>query len=927
MNLAMQKTETQEQPNHLYLIDGYGFVFRAYHSLPPLTNPEGTPVGALYGFTNMIMKLKNQIRGKGGTAMLMVLDSGSKTFRNEIYSEYKANRPPAPEDLIPQFPLIKDAAEALSIPSISVPNYEADDIIATYTKQAEAQGMKVTIVSSDKDLMQLVNDNVEMYDAMKSRNVQSRQVEEKFGVTPDKVLDMLSLMGDSADNIPGVPGIGPKTAAELLNNFGDLETLLERAGEIKQNKRRESLIEFADQARLSKELAALCFDVPLDDDISHFTLQPDDPNKLLPFLQTHGFKTLASKLEAQHASDVEMLDRVAAKPKLDKKQANITAIETIAALENWLKAAHQLGNITIVPFSTKKTFAAFGLACFDINKQQTHAAIVPITESKAEQTDLFGGANDNAEPQGLGLNVAAVNDALDSYIQDPTLRKVTYDAKQLMKLLGKEISPIDDVLVMGYALDGTKVSRDLQKMIAHHLENEHALDSWIKAHKEWDEQTLKGASELLGNLAADVSQMQRIFRQRLFDEKMLNLYESLDRPAIDVLRSMEQAGIKLDNQMLNSLSEEFGTEMERLEKEIHSLAGQEFNIGSPKQLGEILFDEMGIEGGKKSGKSGNYKTDSDVLEKLAGEGHVIAEKVLKWRGLSKLKSTYTDALAKLMHPQTGRVHTTFNMALTSTGRLSSTEPNLQNIPIRTEEGRKIRTAFIADEGKLLIGADYSQIELRLLAHIAEIETLRTAFKEGKDIHAITASQVFGIPLEDMDPMRRREAKAINFGIIYGQSAFGLAASLGIPRSTAKEYIEAYFEQYPGIRKYMETTKQIAHEKGYVTTLFGRKCFLNGIDTKGPMRAFAERAAINAPLQGSAADIMKLAMVHIDRALKAKNLPAKMLLQVHDELILEVEKGAEDEVAKLLKREMENVVQVSVPLTVDASIGTHWGEIH
>ncbi len=955
------------EPNHLYIVDGYGFVFRAYHVMPPLTNPEGTPVGAVYGFTNMILKLRRQIRGNGASALMIVLDSGEKTFRNEMYEEYKANRPPPPEDLVPQFPLIREAAEALSIPTVEIPGYEADDIIATYVRQAKEQGIRVTIVSSDKDLMQLVDDTVHMLDAMKNKEIGIKEVEEKFGVPPEKVLDMLALMGDSVDNIPGVPGIGPKTAATLLQEYGDLETLLARAGEIKQNKRREALIEHSEQAKISKELATLHYDAPVDHELSHFTLRPDDPDMLVPFLQAHGFKSLAAKIEGLSKDDLEMLNREPANESRPVSAPSagalrVSTLRELSSLPAWVNRALENGYAALQPLHTKKgVLTGLALATLNKNTRDVEAIWVPLTAGDG-QDDLFGSDTEDATE---GFTLKQLRDGLEDFLKHPSILKISADVKALISLLaplptsprkqgeelsgtprkqgeelkntsppftgispasppftggiegGQTLTPYDDLTVMAYCLDGTKHARDLHSLLKEHCGNSYDLETLAESP---DEKTL-------GALMQDILILQEQLWQRLFDEKMMTLYETIERPLSRVLSDMEQRGIRLDPAVLRQLSEQFGSEMEQLDQEACELAGREFNLGSPKQLGEILFEEMGIEGGKKTGKSGQYKTGSDVLEKLAAEGHTIAEKILGWRMLSKLKSTYTDALAKLMDATTHRVHTTFNMTATTTGRLSSTEPNLQNIPIRTEAGRKIRTAFIAAEGKKLIGADYSQIELRLLAHIADIGTLKAAFREGQDIHALTASQVFGIPLEEMDATNRRAAKAINFGIIYGQSAFGLAASLGISRKQAADYIDAYFEQYPGIRKYMEATKALAHEQGYVSTLFGRKCFTPGITTKGPQRAFAERAAINAPLQGSAADIIKKAMIDIDRALKAKQLPAAMLLQVHDELILEVDQDAAEETAKLVKTTMQNAVQLSIPLTADTAIGTHWGEIH
>lgn len=868
------------EQRHLFLIDGFGFVFRAFHSIRELTNPEGTPVNALYGFTNMLMKLKGNLQENSHHMMLVVLDSGRNTFRNEIYSDYKANRPPPPDELRVQFPLIRDAVKALELPIAAVEGYEADDIIATYTKQAREQGIKVTIVSSDKDLMQLVGQGVEMYDAMKDKRIGPEEVAEKFGVEPQKVLDILALMGDSSDNIPGVPGIGPKTAADLIQQFGDLEGILANTAEIPQKKRRETLEENAEQARLSKKLAALCYDTPVEHTLEQLEVQPYLPESMLPFLQQHGFKSLIQRMSAQHGMDVSAHEPPAP-PALKAEDVNIPELTDDKALQAWLDT-HVTTQLAIIPLYEKTTLKGLSLA--------SSAGEGAVIKAEQQSDDLFA-ASDPFAP-------------LKPYIQRADVQIITHDGKALQHLLG-DGEAMEDIALMAYALDGTR--------------NKIVLDELAQAHLD--------AAIAEGGEACAAMALHRLFRQRLFAEKQLRLFEHIERPLAGVLLDMERTGITVDSGILSQLSNDFATQMAALEKEIYALANAEFNIGSPKQLGEVLFDQMGIEGGKKS-KSGAYSTGAEVLEKLAAEGHTIADKVLAWRMLSKLTSTYTDALPKEIKSETGRIHTTFQMTATSTGRLSSQHPNLQNIPIRTEEGRKIRTAFVAAKGCTLIGADYSQIELRLLAHMADIDVLKQAFQEGQDIHALTASQVFGVKLEDMDGDTRRKAKAINFGIIYGQSAHGLAQGLGISRGEAKEYIDSYFTQYPGIRTYMEAMKEKAHEQGYVETLYGRKCYLNGIDSKnGALRQFAERAAINAPLQGTAADIIKHAMVRLHQQLAAGQKSAKMLLQVHDELILEAPEDMADEIATLATKVMEGVIDLSVPLTVEAQIGHHWGEVH
>jgi len=948
---------SSDRKKHLFIVDGYGFVFRAYHSMPPLTRPDGTPVGALYGFTNMLLKLKDRLRENDDHYMLVVFDAGRKTFRNDIYQEYKAHRPETPEDLRPQFPLVKEAAEAMGLQTLAVEGYEADDIIATYAQMASSQDMKVTIVSSDKDLMQLVDDKVEMYDAMRGRRIGVDEVVEKFGVEPRKVLDVLALMGDSADNIPGVPGIGPKIAAELIERFGSLEEVLENASEIKQKKRRENLIEFADQARMSCDLVKLCYSVPVCNDLEKFHIQPENPQAFIGFLQEQGFSSLVRKIENKHgvsapvsvvqARDVRQQHGVdhdnAINNDLEnsakgsefthhKPMGDVSLLTDKESLVGWIesvtmpKDASLPGLLALLPVGDKHD-ACIGYALSTLGGK---VAYVPLTHRSAqEQATMSLGVDDHVAASKELHQVSfeqfytAVNNSFDNY----NLLLVGYDIKSLLHQ-GVTCRVYDDVLVMASVLDGSSRGHSLDS-----LAEQYNLTSWQTIEE------LVGGKTPLADMSPDdvkiwaaqqvdgLIRLQGIFRQRLFNDRMLSVYETLERPLISALFAMEDAGIKVNMTALNGLSDDFGKGMAQLEQQIYAQANKEFNIGSPKQLGEVLFDDMAIAGGKKS-KAGAYGTGADVLEKLSAEGNTIADLVLQWRAFAKLKSTYTDALAALARPDTARVHTTFLMTATNTGRLSSRDPNLQNIPIRTENGRKIRNAFIAERGNLLISADYSQIELRLLAHMAEIEPLQQAFRDGVDVHALTASQVFGVALDQVNSDLRRKAKAINFGIIYGQSAFGLANSLGIGRKDAANYIEKYFTQYPGILQYMDNTKEEARANGYVSTLFGRKCWLAGINAKnGAQRAFAERAAINAPLQGTAADIIKKAMITIDRLLQEKYPQVRMLLQVHDELIFEVPEKDVEVVQALVRKAMEQVVQLSIPLVVDANAATNWGEAH
>lgn len=909
-------TDSNKEGDELILIDGYGFLFRAYHSMPPLTRPgDGTPVGAIYGFSNMLMKLLGQHQGD---YVAVALDSGKKTFRNDLYGEYKANRPPPPEDLIPQFPMVREAVEAFNLPVLEKEGYEADDLIATYTRLAREQGLKVIVVSSDKDLMQLVGDGVEMFDPLKSRAIKEEQVQEKFGVTPDKVLDVLSLMGDSSDNIPGVPGIGPKTAAELIGEYGNLDTLLARANEIKQNKRRENLIEFADQARLSRDLVKLEHHVPTDIAVSTLALKPSDNEKLASFLSKQGFKSLVSRLDAG-ASFGKQESSTASPAKKKATNHSYSKLEDLSALKNWLAKPLEIVSLSVLA-DTNKHSELQGFA-FCLNNIQTAyiASQAKAETPKAAQNDLFSAPAESSKKSDGSTEILKL---LKPILENDAILKTGQNIKPLLSLCKEHgITPkaIEDVSLLSYLLEGTVEKHDIQAMAMRHLD---------AAPPETNEKDMEAdaLAALRASQAGYIANLYPVLKHRLREDSLLSLYERIERPLVAVLAEMERVGIKLDCQALKGMSDDFAKRLHELEKEVHELAGYEFNIGSPKQLGEVLFEKMGIQGGKKS-KTGAYGTDASKLEELAASGHSIADKVLAWRQISKLKSTYTDALPKQVKAD-GRVHTHYEMTVTNTGRLSSTDPNLQNIPTRTEEGTKIREAFIAKPGYKLISADYSQIELRLIAHMADIKALKDAFAHNQDIHATTASQVFGIPLEQVDAEHRRRAKAINFGIIYGMSTFGLASRLRIERTDAKRYIETYFKQYPGIRRYMDDTIQYAKEHGYVQTLFGRKCFIRDIQGKNPaMRQFAERAAINAPLQGTGADIIKKAMVQLPEALQKAKLDASLLLQVHDELILEVKASQAEQAATLVKKVMEGALQVSVPLTVDVGVGDNWAEIH
>jgi DNA polymerase-1 len=915
---------------HLYLIDGSSYIFRAYHALPPMTRADGTPVNAVYGFSNMLFKLLQDLNdGEKPTHLAVIFDAARKNFRNDIYADYKAHRPPAPEDLVPQFSIIRDAAVAFGVPAIEMEGYEADDLIATYAHQAREKNWRVTIVSSDKDLMQLLDDGTDMFDSMKNKRFGPEGAVEKFGVPPERVVDVQSLAGDSVDNVPGVPGIGIKTAAQLITEYGDLDTLLERASEIKQPKRRESLIEHAEMARISRQLVRLAKDVPVEFEITHMQLEDPAPEPLMAFLDTQNFRSL--KVKATHYYGVD----VGADPITDAltvEETDYDCVTDMAALERWIKMAEQNGLVAVDTETTSLNTAAADLVGISLSVDPGKACYIPVGHA-ANGADLL------AEKPNQ-LDKAAVIKAIKPMLENPSVLKIGQNLKYDMSILAREgimIDPIDDTMLMSYALDAGKHGHGMDELSGLHLDITPIPFKEVagtgKNQITFDQVPLDKATQYAAEDADITGRLWRILKPRLAAEKVTTVYETLERPLVPVLSAMEREGIKVDVSVLKKLSNEFGAGIERLDKEIQEMAGRPFNVNSPKQLGEILFDEQGLPGGKKSSKTGAWQTNVDVLEKLAAEGHEIPAKVMEYRQFSKLKSTYTDSLQNEVNKRTGRVHTSFHLASTTTGRLSSNDPNLQNIPIRTEEGRKIRRAFIADEGNVLIAADYSQIELRLLAHIADIGTLKQAFADGTDIHAMTASEVFGVPIEGMDPMVRRQAKAINFGIIYGISAFGLARQLGISRGDAQGYIDAYFERFPGIRNYMDRTVEFAKEHGYVTTLFGRKCHISALTDKNPMkRGFGERAAINAPIQGSAADIIRRAMIRMPGALKDAGLSdVRMLLQVHDELVFEAPEGLTEKAIPVIKETMEKAalpaLEISVPLDVDCGTGKNWQEAH
>ena len=927
--------------HHLHLIDGSGFIFRAYHALPPLTRKsDGLPVGAVSGFCNMLFKIIEDQKGSNApTHLVVVFDAKGKTFRSDIYPEYKMNRPPAPEDLVPQFPLTRDATRAFGLACIEQEGFEADDIMATLAIQARDAGGHVTIVSSDKDLMQLVGNGVEMYDAMKNKRIGSEQVVEKFGVGPNRVIDVQSLAGDSVDNVPGAPGIGIKTAALLINEYGDLDSLLERASEIKQPKRRETLIDNADQIRTSRDLVTLKTDMKMDCDLDDFAVHAPDPEVMLNFLSEMEFRTMSARIANKFgvsAPEIKASDKSNAENNIIELKhipintKNYELIDNTNDLNRWIKKIYQRGYVAVDTETTGLNDMIVDLVGICLSVEIGEACYIPLGHTNGED-DLFGGASLCSGQ----INLEEALTILRPVLQDPSIIKIGQNIKYDTKIFARynvNLTPVDDTMLLSYAINGGKHNHGMDYLSERYLDHKPiSIKSLLGSGKSaitFDKVPISDAVNYAAEDADITLRLWKLFKPMLHANSVTKVYEKLERPLIPVLAKMEMDGIKVDRNTLSRMSNNFAQSMSGLEAEIYDLAGQSFNVGSPKQLGEILFDKLELPGGKK-GKTGAYGTGVDVLEDLASEGYELPVKVLDWRQMSKLKSTYTDALQGHINPNTGRVHTSYVISGASTGRLSSTDPNLQNIPIRSEAGRKIREAFIAEEGNVLLSLDYSQIELRILAHIAKIDTLKQAFHEGQDIHALTASQMFNVPLENMDPMIRRQAKAINFGVIYGISGFGLARNLRIPRKEAQSFIDTYFERFPGIRTYMDETVSFAKENGYVETLFGRKVHTSEINAKGPQAGFAKRAAINAPIQGTAADIIRRAMIQMPNAIA--HLPVKMLLQVHDELIFEVSKDALSETTEVVREIMEKasepVVKLDVPLVVDAGFGSNWADAH
>lgn len=927
-------SETFGKGHHLHLIDGSAYIFRAYHALPPLTRKsDGLPVGAVAGFCNILFRyLEGNKNGDAPTHVAVIFDHSSKTFRNDIYPAYKANRPELPEDLRPQFPLTREATRAFNITCIETEGFEADDIIATLSCKARDAGGQVTIISSDKDLMQLVGDGVWMFDPMKNKLIGPDEVFEKFGVPPNRVVDVQSLAGDSVDNVPGAPGIGVKTAALLIQEYGDLETLLDRADEIKQPKRRESLQDNAEQIRVSKRLVQLDCHTPLDFTLESMEVRPPQPEPLLAFLNKMEFRTLTKRVADSLKVAAPVAPEAAAgddAPALPFDYAKYENISTEAALQAWIDHAYARGYVAVDTETTSLDEMRAELVGISLCIEPGRACYIPLGH-KQGGGDLFG----STDPMDGQLPMTRALDMLRPMLEDASILKIgqnmKYDAK-IFARQGVDVAPIDDTMLMSSALNAGLHNHGMDTLADLYLGHTpipiKSLLGAGKAQITFDRVPVDEAVKYAAEDADITLRLWQLFKPLLHTKQVTTVYETLERPLVPVLAQMEMAGIQVDRDTLSRMSNAFAQKMAGLEDEIQTMAGRPFNVGSPKQLGEILFDEMGLPGGNK-GKTGAYATGADILEDLATE-HKLPGLVLDWRQLAKLKSTYTDALQGHINPETGRVHTSYSLVGAVTGRLSSTDPNLQNIPVRSDEGRRIREAFVAPKGRVIVSLDYSQIELRILAHVADIPALKQAFKDGIDIHAMTASEMFGVPVEGMDPSVRRQAKAINFGVIYGISGFGLARNLRIPRAEAQGFIDRYFERFPGIREYMDATVQFAKDKGYVQTLFGRKIHTPEINAKGPAAGFAKRAAINAPIQGTAADIIRRAMIRMPDAIR--NLDAKMLLQVHDELLFEV---ASDAVAPLIKAArdiMEGAahpaVHLTVPITVDAGKGANWAEAH
>ncbi|HEU4959065.1 MAG TPA: DNA polymerase I [Sphingomonas sp.] len=919
-------------PNHLYLVDGSGYIFRAYHRLPPLTNIRGEPVGAVYGYTTMLWKLADELhKSDGPTHLAVILDKSAHSFRNEMYDAYKAHRPPPPEDLVPQFPMIRDATRAFSLPCIEEDGWEADDLIASYAKAALAQGWQVTIVSSDKDLMQLIEPGLDLYDTMNNRRLGAEHVVEKFGVPPSQLGEVLALMGDSVDNVPGVPGIGPKRASDLIREFGTVEAVLAAAPSMKPSKMRDNLVEHADMARLSRKLVTLACDVPLEHPLEELTLQGIPEAPLRAFLEHHGFKSLLLRLG--QVADAPAPEPAVTVPEEEEPPCDHDAYETVVdadALDRWIDAARQQGFVAIDTETTGKDATCADLVGVSMALVPNRACYIPLAHGGS---DMFA-----ERPQQIDRNVALAK--LKPLFEDESVLKIGHNLKYDLIVLGRcgiDVAPYDDTIVMSFDLDAGLHGHRMDELAATHLSHSCIAYKDVvgtgKKQLGFHEIDLKSATRYAAEDADVTLRLWNRFRARLPVEGATRVYQMVDRPLVAVVAGMERHGVKVDAQALSQLSTEFAHQIAALEGRIHALVGGPFTIGSPKQLGDVLFEQLGLKGGRK-GKSGVYSTDVNEMERLAADkdqplGAEIARLVLDWRQLTKLKSTYTDALQAQINPETGRVHTSYSLTGAQTGRLSSTDPNLQNIPIRTEVGRQIRDAFVAEPGNVILAADYSQIELRLAAHMADVPALRQAFADGADIHAMTATELFG----EVNRDTRARAKTINFAILYGISRWGLAGRLEVTAEEAQVMIDTYFQRFPGINRYIAETLTHVRERGFTETLFGRKTHFPRIKSKVQHeRQGAERAAINAPIQGTSADIIKRAMTRMGPALAEAGLPnVRMLLQVHDELVFELPEGDVEKARPVIEDVMataaEPAVKLSVPLGVEIGVGPSWGAAH
>jgi DNA polymerase I len=920
-----------KKTDHFYLIDGSGYIFRAYYALPPLTRKsDGLPVGAVSGFCSMLFKLLEDSKSNENlqkpTHFAVIFDSARKTFRNKIYSDYKANRSEAPDDLAPQFEYIRKSVIAFNLPSVDLPNYEADDLLATYTEQILEKGAKVTIVSSDKDLMQLYKKNVRLFDPMKNKFITSEDIVNKFGVGPEKVIDVQSLAGDSSDNVPGVPGIGVKTAAELINKYGTLEKLLDNAKEIKQNKRRETLIENKDKAIISKKLVTLMRDAPVERNIEEFLLKEIDKDKLYKFLREMEFNRLLSSVISAYGEP--KLENTSIEEKPEKKQQNISKknyhlITSEKEIDEWISEAEEVGELAIDTETSSLDAHQADLVGISLSTKIGKACYIPIGHK-------FKGC----------LNKATVIKKLKPLLEDGSIKKIGQNIKFDFIVLFKQginMNSMEDTMLMSYVLDAGKNRHNMDTLSEIHLQHKTISFKEIvgtgKKEINFSDVELDKAMEYASEDADITYRLYKIFNKNLKLEKLTNIYEIFEKPLIKILAFMEIEGIKIDNNFLKKLSEKFQKKITKLEKEVFKISKKEFNIASPKQLGEVIYNDLKIAALKKT-KKGSFATNASVLEDLAFKGHKFPQLVLDWRQMSKLKNTYSDALPEHINPKTKRVHTSFLLAATTTGRLASSDPNLQNIPIKSEDGKDIRKAFMAEKGFTLISADYNQIEMRILADLADVKELKKAFKNNEDIHSLTASQVFDVDIKKVDQDMRRKAKAINFGIIYGISQYGLAKQINVSNHEADDFLNAYFSRFPEIKIYMEDTIKFCRKSGYVNNIFGRRSHFNGINDKNfNVRNFQERAAINAPIQGSASEIMRLAMIRIDKKFKSlKNNKSKILLQIHDELIFEVQEKEVKNVTNIIQEEMTSVTEsdlhsFSTPLTVDVNTGDNWGILH